>query len=867
MRKVYSLITLCLLAVCALQAQGTITTVPASPDADKELTITFTAATGSPLYSASGGTAEKVYLYAGVVSGSDWYGCPPTWGNTDTRFLTEKRAANTWSITLSPTVREWFVANNNGYDSSTMITRLGIIFHAGDKKGLPNDYFITVTDNNTDIFTPKAIDKAARPAGTQEGINVTGNSSATFVLYDKDKAGNRHDYAYLVGDFNNWTLSNDWQMKLDETTGCWWYTVDGLEAAKEYAFQYYVGNPSDGWIKIADPYSTKVLSGDDGSIPSSTYPDKTPYPAKGSGYVSCFKLKEEAYNWQVTDFKITDRDNLIIYELLLRDFSATKDLNGALEHLDYLQTLGVNAIELMPCQEFGGNNSWGYNPCFYFAMDKAYGTQQRYKEFIDICHRRGIAVLLDVVYNQATDDMPFCRLFWDAANNRPAAVNPWFNVSAPHPYGVFNDWNHESALTRAYIKRNLQYLLTEYRFDGFRFDLTKGFTNTASNENSVNNYDAKRVAVLKEYHAAMKAVNPHAVMICEHFVESETNDLIADGMAVWNNLNYAYCQAAMGYSSDSNFGGLYNKSRIGGLIGYMESHDEERTGFKAWKWGVAGVQSGNSNGASPAVGTNTNLSVRTQRLATNAAFFLTVPGPKMIWQFGELGYDFSINNNSNGTAYDAGGAYRTDPKPLHWDYADNTDRMYLYGIYASLMDLRRDYPELFAANATFSWKVGVGNWANGRTLSTTSADGKSLVVVGNYNTESSNISTPFPSTGTWYEWLADNAELPVGGQLQDISVPAHGFRLFTNFRPATTGIEEVTPDADRTAAVYYNPNMDELVIRSGEARRVEIYAVSGMLVQMQTRCSSVGLSALPAGIYLAKVMLPDGTTAVCKFAR
>ena len=84
----------------------------------------------------------------------------------------------------------------------------------------------------------------------------------------------------------------------------------------------------------------------------------------------------------------------VIYEMLLRDFTASGDLNGAKAKLSYLKSLGVNAIELMPVQEFDGNDSWGYNPCFFFALDKAYGTDKMYKEFIDACHEQGIAVIL-----------------------------------------------------------------------------------------------------------------------------------------------------------------------------------------------------------------------------------------------------------------------------------------------------------------------------------------------------------------------------------------------------------------------------------------------------------------------------------------
>ena len=151
---------------------------------------------------------------------------------------------------------------------------------------------------------------------------------------------------------------------------------------------------------------------------------------------------------------------MVIYELLLRDFTQTGDLAGAMSKLPYLKKMGVNAIELMPVQEFDGNDSWGYNPCFFFAMDKAYGTKKMYKEFIDACHKEGMAVILDVVYNHATGNHPFAKLYWEG--DKTAACNPYFNVEAPHPFSVFHDFNHESELVRKFVKRNLQFLLNEY---------------------------------------------------------------------------------------------------------------------------------------------------------------------------------------------------------------------------------------------------------------------------------------------------------------------------------------------------------------------------------------------------------------------
>ena len=137
-------------------------------------------------------------------------------------------------------------------------------------------------------------------------------------------------------------------------------------------------------------------------------------------------------------------------------------------------------------------------------MDKAYGTKEEYKQFIDECHKQGIAVLLDVVYNHATGSHPFAKLYWNSKESKTAKNNPWFNVDAPHPFSVFHDFNHESPLVREFVKRNLKFLLEEYKFDGFRFDLTKGFTQNKSNESTASNKDDSRVVILKDYYKTVR---------------------------------------------------------------------------------------------------------------------------------------------------------------------------------------------------------------------------------------------------------------------------------------------------------------------------------------------------------------------------
>ena len=716
-----------------------------SPDADSELTITFKASKASPLYGFKG----DVYLHAGVVSEGVWQYVPAAWDENLPKCKMKKVEDDVWSITLSPSIRQWFASGE------TPVLKLGMLVRSadGNKKGVESDTFLSVTDNVYEAFKPGPIQEAAMPAGVQEGINIIDPSTVTLVLYDKDTKGNHKDFAYVVGDFNQWKLSNDDKSRMyrDNAAGCWWFTVSGLDASKEYAFQYYVGTKDGETTRLADAYSRKILDPDnDKYIPASTYPNLKSYPKGGVGIVSVFRTQEENYSWQHADFEVEDPDNLIIYELLLRDFTESGDLNGAMAKLDYLKSLGVTAIELMPVQEFDGNDSWGYNPCFFFALDKAYGTDLMYKQFIDACHARGMAVILDVVYNHATGSHPFAKLYWDASKNKTAANNPWFNVDAPHPYSVFHDFNHQSSLVRAYIKRNLQFLLTEYHVDGFRFDLTKGFTQKPSTESTASNYDADRIDILKDYHAAIKEVKNDAVVILEHFCEDrEEKALAQDGMRVWRNLNNAYCQSGMGHKENSDFSSLYtgtNGMTFGAYVGFMESHDEERVTYKMLAYGTEAVK--------------TSGDIRLKRLSTNAALFFTVPGPKMVWQFGEMAYDVSI---------ETGG--RTGKKPLHWEY--ETQNKVLVDTYKSLIGLRSQYPNLFDASTQMTWKVGISDWDNGRTLTLKAVNGMQLHVVGNFT--AGDIKSTLPQ-GKWCEY-PDKAN-PVEGGIE-ITVPAHEFRLYT----------------------------------------------------------------------------------------
>lgn len=711
---------------------------PERPDADQPCVLYYKADRESPFFDKSG----DLYAHIGI---NEWAYVQADWGqNIEKCKFQQTDTPNLWKLEVTPSVRTWFGAENDE------VFRICIVVRNVDGSAQTADMFLAVEDSKNS-FVPDEVVEESVPAGAQHGINYNEDGSVTFVFYEKDKKDNRYDWCYLIGEFNGWERKSEYAMKRDESAGCWWITCNGFESGKEYMFQYMTGN-DDVRLRLSDPYSEITYSGDDQWISSSTYPDLRQYPSETSGYVSAFEIGRTPYSW--TDFQIEDEDDLIIYELLLRDFTENGgkegNLKNAMDRLDYLETLGVNAIELMPIQEFDGNDSWGYNPNHYFAMDKAYGTREMYKQFIDECHKRGIAVIIDVVYNHLTGNNAFDKMY-------PLNNNPFFNEFAPHPYSVFEDINHENDVIVNYIKRSLGYLLTEYNVDGFRFDLTKGFTNNKSNESTASNYDASRIAILKGYNDYIRSIDPNAVVILEHFCsDSEEKELAEAGMKVWRNVNYAYGQAAQGTRNDSGFGGLWtgsNGMKFGTYVGFMESHDEERNAYRQKTYGQAGVKG--------------NLEMMMRRLELNAAFFLTVPGPKMIWQFGELGYDISIEDGG-----------RTGRKAPKWEYLDVPERKALYDTYCGLIKFRRDNPEFFDSTASFSWKVGTNDWDEGRFI-TCIAGNRSFVVVGNFTSEERTFTVEMPSAATWTDHF--DRETSYEGDTLNLTLPAGEFRLLTTF--------------------------------------------------------------------------------------
>jgi hypothetical protein len=733
------------------------------------------------------------------------------------------------------------------------------------------------TDGATSIadtlnfFVSGATNVAALPAGAKEGINYfAGDTSALLVVY----APLKHKIV-VVGDFSNWTQQTAYQMNETPDSNYYWLQINGLTPGTEYAYQYVI----DDTLQLADYNTEKVLDKNvDPTISSTTYPSLKSFPSGASGTLaSVIQTGQTPYAWQVSNFQRPDKKGLMIYELWLADFTNAGNWQGLIDTLAYLKHLGVNAVEIEPFNNFEGSNSWGYNPNFYFAPDKVYGTAANVKQLVDACHAQGMAVIMDLVMNHSFGSSPMVQMYWNSKLSIPAANSPWFNQYPTHADNVGYQFNHVSPATVAFTQRVVNYWLTNYHIDGYRWDLAKGFTQTNTcdafgnncNVDTWGNYDAGRVATWDTIYNQMQAASPGSYCILEMFADN--SEQIAEtnyGMMVWQNMNSAYNQATMGYNNPSwdLTGGVY--SAIGyntpGLIVYQESHDEERLQYKNETYG-------NISGAYNVKDTATGLA----RCAAAATFWAMTPGPKMLTEFGELGFDYSINWCTNGTV-DASGSCRLTPKPIVWNYLQDTSRKKLHDVYAAMMALRGKYGDLATAACTYDLASAF------KILQLTASD-LSVVVIGNFDVVSATQNVTFPTATTWYDYF-NGSTIQATGAAQSVTLQPGEYHVYLNQNLSLTTPVTVVSNRDDSLQIRVLPKpagsdakIEYNIPEAGNAT-LSVFSMTGQQlgvlglgftsphVQQVTLTSVTGNATLAAGVYWVRLGVGDRYN-ICPFVK
>jgi hypothetical protein len=705
--------------------------------------------------------------------------------------------------------------------------------------------------DTTYVILKGNLNVAQSPAGTVDGINYI--DSQTVVL--RFLAPNKQ-FAFAIGDFSNWELDPAYRMNKTPDGSRYWIRLNNLVPGKEYRYQFVVDEEK---ITIADVYADKQLDfWNDAYIPKETYPDLIPYPSGlTTDPVSVFQTAQIPYAWNDSAFVKPPADRLFIYEMLLRDFIGKHDFQTLTDTIAYFKNMGVNVIELMPINEFDGNESWGYNPNFFFAVDKYYGTKNAFKHFVDVCHQNGIAVVLDIVLNHSWGLNPQVKLYFNKTTGKPEN-NVWFNPTATHPFSVGYDYNHESQFTQEFIDRVLAYWVNDYHIDGYRFDLSKGFTqkNTGENVSAWSAYDQSRVNLLNRMRLEFRKTCADCYMILEHLGDNQEETVLANnGFMLWGKMTDAYNEATMGYTGskqDLSWGNYKTRSwNSPNLVTYAESHDEERLMFKNKTYGRI---TASYNAREIKVGLN--------RTAAAMAMLLPLRGPKMIWQFGEMGYDISIDQNG-----------RTGNKPILWNYLDDPDRFKLYQTVQRLGYLK--------SIDAFNSNQYVYNTSGSSKILKISDSSFHTVIIANLDITTANIQPQFQQTGTWYDAFSSDS-ISINKTTDTIVLAPGNFKIYTskalNLKAISTG---VTPNRilKEEVFLYPNPTSDLVYLELNQFNhkpQFSFYDVTGKLYQLpveviqqanSTYLLEINTASLPTGVYFIKIDNSMNGSSVLRFLK
>ena len=306
-------------------------------------------------------------------------------------------------------------------------------------------------------------------------------------------------------------------------------------------------------------------------------------------------------------------------------------------------------------------------------------------------------------------------------------------------------------------------------------------------------------------------------------------------MLLWGNLNHNFNEATMGYLSQSNFeAGIFKKRDWAQphLVTYMESHDEERLMFKNQSFG---------NTSNPAHNTK-DLNTALKRNEMAASFWAMIPAPKMLWQFQELGYDYSINYCENGTINNN---CRTNPKPVRWDYVNNPNRKALYDVYAKLLQLRNipNYLSTFVTD-DINYKLdGAFKWLQ------VSSDSLKIMVIGNFDVTTTTGTVTFQNAGTWYNYL-NGGTRTASGTAENITLQPGEYYVYSN-----RNVNNLTPTPVRNienvinnmrVSLFPNPVNREATVQYDlpESGKVEISVINNVGQQVASLFSGFKLKGV-----------------------
>ena len=411
----------------------------------------------------------------------------------------------------------------------------------------------------------------------------------------------------VIGSFNEWNSQAN--PLIEEENGHWGALLTNAKAGDEYKF--YLKTPS-GDLQRNDPYALKMTN------------------SAGNSVV----YNHSEFDWQNDGFTIPSWQELVIYELHVGTFNAKSSdevgtLYTAIEKLDYLKGLGINAVELMPCSEFAGSRSWGYNPANPFSIESDYGGPDGLKAFVKAAHEAGIAVILDVVYNHfGPSDMDLWQ-FDGWQENDSGGIYFYNDWKAETPWGKTRP-DYGRTEVRNYIHENAMMWLRDFRVDGLRMDMVPYIRNVKADGNPGNDLQ-DGMTLMQGINRDISAQFPNRITIAEdmHSLDFITNSAENGGLAYGSQWDAKFVHAVRDIiitanDQDRDIAGLsqviqhkYNLDAFQRII-YTESHDE--------------IANGQARVAEEIANGDVNNWYSKKRAALGVALVMTSPGIPMIFQ-------------------------------------------------------------------------------------------------------------------------------------------------------------------------------------------------------------------------------------------
>lgn len=459
------------------------------------------------------------------------------------------------------------------------------------------------------------------------------------------------------------------------------------------------------------------------------------------------RRNEFSYEWKHDHVPLPPNDKLVIYEMHVGDFTrglGKKDGDrwekgrfvDAIEKLDHLVSLGINAVELMPIKEFPGK-SWGYNLRSLFAIENTYGQAADFCRLIDECHARGMRVIVDGVYNHADADCPLAKIDYQYWFYHPNPDPPEMDWGPKYNYTHWDD-NLKLFPARKYVLESIRRMVQWFHIDGIRFDATR----------AIRHFDVMRELAEMGINEAGK-LKPF-INICEHISEDPAITGYPEGgpmHAAWHESLAKVLQAnAAGIERDGAqpfdveelarkidpaTNGYGTGSRT---VNYASSHDQVRL------MRIIGEQGKIFDDAA----------FRRMKLA--AGILLTIPGLPMLF----MGQEFGQSNEKS-----------LDPRPLDWSLLKNQTNSDLLNYTAGLVKFRTHHPALMTDNMEFVLKdqerqlLAYKRW---------NSEGQVIVVIVNLRDTHAGevvIADCGLEDGDWHEHV-HNFDLKVeGGVLKD----------------------------------------------------------------------------------------------------